>query len=358
MWRTHHHIDGIGEDGPNGEGESTTFSSDGLGDMRVGLKYNVLPTLRSMVVLGFGVYLPTGVTSAKDSTGALMESTTQLGRGQVGLNPTIYQTYELIPHRLNQFVFAGYRHTFRNNVGYQFGDQWDVNGGFNLVTVPWLVLTAQLNYRYMVHDNFSSSLLRSATPADAPDFPGEPVVLDPNIQNRAVPTTGSTFLAFTPGFQISLEGTDELGLDENDVGLFLFADPSSTGFQQQSCSRNEFYLWADALVPDVNTIVDEQVGGAIMKISVVAAVLGVILVGVLVVNGWSMGSRVPVVGTPAEDFQLADLKGKTQSLSDYRGKVVLLNFWATWCKPCTTEMPAMQATYDKLAGQRVRRAGD
>lgn len=206
MWRTHHHIDGLGEDGPNGEGESTTFSSDGLGDMRVGLKYNLLPTLRSMVVLGFGVFLPTGVTTAVDSTGALMEPTTQLGRGQVGLNPTIYQTYELIPHRLNEFFFGSYRHTFRNNVGYQFGDQWDLNGGFNLVTVPWFVLTAQVNYRYMVHDNFSSSLLRSATPADAPDFPGEPVTIDPNIQNRAVPTTGSTFLAFTPGFQINLEG--------------------------------------------------------------------------------------------------------------------------------------------------------
>ena len=206
MWRTHHHTDGLGEDGLNGEGQDTTFSSDGLGDMRVGLKYNVLPTLRSMVVLGFGVYLPTGVTGANDSTGALMEPTTQLGRGQVGLNPTIYQTYELIPHRLNQFLFAGYRHTFRNNVGYQFGDQWDINGGFNLVTVPWLVVTAQMNYRYMVHDNFSSSLLRSATPADAPDFPGEAVVIDPNITNRAVPTTGSTFLAFTPGFQISLAG--------------------------------------------------------------------------------------------------------------------------------------------------------
>lgn len=46
----------------------------------------------------------------------------------------------------------------------------------------------------------------SATPADAPDFPGEPVVIDPNIQNRSVPTTGSTFLAFTPGFQMSLDG--------------------------------------------------------------------------------------------------------------------------------------------------------
>lgn len=63
---------------------------------------------------------------------------------------------------------------------------------------------------------------------------------------------------------------------------------------------------------------------------------------------WGMGSRVPAVGTSAEDFRLVDLEGKPQTLSQHRGKVVLVNFWATWCKPCTTEMPAMQATYDKL----------
>ena len=63
---------------------------------------------------------------------------------------------------------------------------------------------------------------------------------------------------------------------------------------------------------------------------------------------WSMGERPPVTGMPAADFTLMDLQGKPQSLSQYRGKVVLLNFWATWCKPCTTEMPAMQACYDKL----------
>jgi peroxiredoxin len=76
--------------------------------------------------------------------------------------------------------------------------------------------------------------------------------------------------------------------------------------------------------------------------------LAVVLVAFASGVAWSMGSRVPVVGTAVEDFQLADLSGKMQSLSQYRGKIVLVNFWATWCKPCTTEMPAMQTIYDKL----------
>lgn len=80
----------------------------------------------------------------------------------------------------------------------------------------------------------------------------------------------------------------------------------------------------------------------------VAIALLVALVGWPAFDGWSMGSRVPAVGTLVEDFHLTDLEGKSQSLSQYRGKIVLVNFWATWCKPCTTEMPAMQAIYDKL----------
>ena len=55
-----------------------------------------------------------------------------------------------------------------------------------------------------------------------------------------------------------------------------------------------------------------------------------------------------VVGKTAPDFSLPDLQGKTQRLSDYHGKVVLLNFWATWCKPCKEEMPSMQALWDNL----------
>ncbi len=86
----------------------------------------------------------------------------------------------------------------------------------------------------------------------------------------------------------------------------------------------------------------------------VGLVLGVI-VGMSGAGGaspvWAMGERPPVVGTSAADFSLVDLDGKAHRLIDYRGKVVLLNFWATWCKPCTTEMPAMQATYNRLREQ-------
>lgn len=48
------------------------------------------------------------------------------------------------------------------------------------------------------------------------------------------------------------------------------------------------------------------------------------------------------VGKPAPDFALADLNDKPYRLSDFRGKVVFLNFWATWCKPCREEMPSME----------------
>lgn len=54
---------------------------------------------------------------------------------------------------------------------------------------------------------------------------------------------------------------------------------------------------------------------------------------------------------PAEDFTLRDLSGKSVSLSDFRGKVVLLNFWATWCTACLAEIPELSALQDKLGDQ-------
>ena len=51
------------------------------------------------------------------------------------------------------------------------------------------------------------------------------------------------------------------------------------------------------------------------------------------------------VGSPAPNFQLWDLNGKPVTLAEYRGSVVLVNFWATWCEPCKVEMPAMEQLY-------------
>ena len=48
----------------------------------------------------------------------------------------------------------------------------------------------------------------------------------------------------------------------------------------------------------------------------------------------------------APDFTLTDQNGVRHTLSDYKEKVVLLNFWATWCKPCKMEMPDLQAVYE------------
>jgi len=48
------------------------------------------------------------------------------------------------------------------------------------------------------------------------------------------------------------------------------------------------------------------------------------------------------------DFELEDLDGENIKLSSFRGKMVFLNFWATWCGPCRVEMPSMQRIYDKL----------
>lgn len=59
-------------------------------------------------------------------------------------------------------------------------------------------------------------------------------------------------------------------------------------------------------------------------------------------------SAVPVkVNYPAPALTLTDVQGVSRSLADYRGQVVLVNLWATWCEPCKDEMPALQSFYDE-----------
>jgi peroxiredoxin len=59
-------------------------------------------------------------------------------------------------------------------------------------------------------------------------------------------------------------------------------------------------------------------------------------------------TEAPRVGHMAPDFVLQTLDGREARLSDYRGHVVFLNFWATWCGPCRVEMPAIEQLYREL----------
>lgn len=86
--------------------------------------------------------------------------------------------------------------------------------------------------------------------------------------------------------------------------------------------------------------------------------LGAVVIGVLAFMGVidlfkpSVNPNAPPLaklesGTLAPDFELQDTSGQTVRLSDLRGKVVVMNFWATWCIPCVEEMPTFQKYQDK-----------
>jgi peroxiredoxin len=59
----------------------------------------------------------------------------------------------------------------------------------------------------------------------------------------------------------------------------------------------------------------------------------------------------PRIGEVAPDFKLSALDGKSVRLADYKGRVVFLNIWASWCPPCREEMPSMEALHNKMKGR-------
>jgi cytochrome c biogenesis protein CcmG, thiol:disulfide interchange protein DsbE len=80
----------------------------------------------------------------------------------------------------------------------------------------------------------------------------------------------------------------------------------------------------------------------LVAVGVLAVVFGIV---------WLQSSKYepPKIGKVAPEFALVDLDDKPVRLSDYRGKVVFLNFWATWCKPCREEMPSMEVLHKNFA---------
>ena len=64
-------------------------------------------------------------------------------------------------------------------------------------------------------------------------------------------------------------------------------------------------------------------------------------------------AKVLAVGDAAPNFELVDLEGNTQRLSDYKGEGVFLNFWGTWCEPCKREMPHMEKLHNEYEDKGV-----
>lgn len=80
-------------------------------------------------------------------------------------------------------------------------------------------------------------------------------------------------------------------------------------------------------------------------------VLWSLLLFLFAVPGCTREEKPAVQGNPAPGFTLKDLGGREVKLADLRGKVVVLNFWATWCPPCREEIPSMMRLNQAMAGK-------
>ena len=67
----------------------------------------------------------------------------------------------------------------------------------------------------------------------------------------------------------------------------------------------------------------------------------------------TLNQERPEVGHPAPNFTLRNLQGNLEGLADHKDKVIILNFWATWCAPCLEEMPAFEKLYRRYRSQGV-----
>jgi cytochrome c biogenesis protein CcmG/thiol:disulfide interchange protein DsbE len=71
----------------------------------------------------------------------------------------------------------------------------------------------------------------------------------------------------------------------------------------------------------------------------------------ITLSGISCVPPCPDVGQSAPDFTIQNIDGKNVSLSDFKGKIVILNFWATWCGPCQSETPFFEAVHKERASK-------
>jgi peroxiredoxin len=107
---------------------------------------------------------------------------------------------------------------------------------------------------------------------------------------------------------------------------------------------------AELVPPEVDR---SQEPAALVRRRLIVALGGLVILALAFGIVWLQSSKYEplTVGMAAPDFSLPDIEGKTVRLSDYRGKVVFVNFWATWCKPCKEEMPSMEILWENFKSE-------
>ena len=94
-------------------------------------------------------------------------------------------------------------------------------------------------------------------------------------------------------------------------------------------------------------------GNGMKKATLIGIIAVLAAIGFLFFYGQNSGQRVKIIreGDRAPEFSLLSLDGKAISLSSYRGKVVMVHFWATWCPPCIEELPTLERLYRAYFGK-------
>jgi cytochrome c biogenesis protein CcmG, thiol:disulfide interchange protein DsbE len=77
-----------------------------------------------------------------------------------------------------------------------------------------------------------------------------------------------------------------------------------------------------------------------------------LLLSMSLLTGCDTGTRPPRIGNPAKEFSVQDSDRKV-SLDQFRGQIVVLNFWATWCPPCLEELPSLMTMQERMRGRGV-----
>jgi len=94
-----------------------------------------------------------------------------------------------------------------------------------------------------------------------------------------------------------------------------------------------------------------------LRFALLAAVLGACAAGLgYALHSW-MRTTAIVAPSVATDFKLPDLAGKPRTLADWRNKVILLNFWATWCPPCREEIPGFIRLQERYGARGLQIVG-